>query len=63
MEVITVHNQIDHILLTEEQISNRVKELAVQLSCDYAGKNPIFVGVIPTRVMNILKFSIPTKLE
>ena len=41
-----MHNQIDHILLTEEQISNRVKELAVQLSCDYAGKNPIFVGVL-----------------
>ena len=46
-----MHDQIDHILFTEEQIKNRVSELAAQLSCDYADKNPIFVGVLKGVVM------------
>ena len=37
---------IKEILLTEEQIRSKVKELAAQLSEEYAGKNPIFVGVL-----------------
>lgn len=41
-----MHDQIDHILLTEAQIEARVKELAEELSRDYADKNPIFVGVL-----------------
>ena len=39
-------NDIKEILLTEEQIASKVKELAKQLSEDYAGKNPVFVGVL-----------------
>ena len=42
---------ISKILLTEEQIQTRVKELAAQLSAEYAGKNPIFVGVLKGVVM------------
>ena len=38
--------QIHSDLLSEEQIQSRVRELAAQLSRDYAGKNPIFVGVL-----------------
>jgi hypoxanthine phosphoribosyltransferase len=34
------------ILLTPEQIQAKVKELARQLSADYAGKCPVFVGVL-----------------
>ena len=41
-----MQNEIVEIMLTEEQIQNRVKELAAQLSEEYAGKNPIFVGVL-----------------
>lgn len=37
---------IQSVLLSEEQIQSRVRELATQLSRDYAGKNPIFVGVL-----------------
>ena len=44
-------NEIREILLTEEQIQTRVKELAAQLSKEYAGKNPIFVGVLKGVVM------------
>ena len=39
-------NDIKEILLTEEQIQAKVKELAERISKDYAGKNPIFVGVL-----------------
>lgn len=39
-------NNISEILLTEEQIQNRVKELAAQVSEEYKGKNPVFVGVL-----------------
>ena len=42
---------ISYILLTEEQIQTRVKELAAQLSAEYAGKDPIFVGVLKGVVM------------
>lgn len=34
------------ILLTEEMIQAKVKELAAQLSEDYSGKDPVFVGVM-----------------
>ena len=34
------------ILLTEEQIQERIGELAAVLSAEYADKNPIFVGVL-----------------
>ena len=37
---------IKEVLLSEEQIQNKVKELAKQLNEEYAGKNPIFVGVL-----------------
>ena len=37
---------IDLILLSEEQIQSRVDELAATLTQDYAGKDPIFVGVL-----------------
>ena len=41
-----MRNDMKEILLTEEQIQTKVKELAAQISKDYAGKNPIFVGVL-----------------
>ncbi len=37
---------IDHILLSEEQIKNRVAELGAQITAEYRDKNPIFVGVL-----------------
>ena len=41
-----MHQDIKEILLTEEQIQSKVKELAKQLSAEYADKDPIFVGVL-----------------
>ena len=41
-----MERDIQKILLTEEQITNKVKELGQILSAEYAGKNPVFVGVM-----------------
>ncbi|MBM4168599.1 MAG: hypoxanthine phosphoribosyltransferase [Ignavibacteria bacterium] len=34
------------LYLTEEQILGRVNELAAQINADYAGKVPIFIGIL-----------------
>lgn len=41
-----MENDIDHVLLTQEQIISRVKEIGKQISQDFAGKDIIFVGVL-----------------
>ena len=37
---------IEQILLTEEQIQNRIAELGEILTAEYADKNPVIVGVL-----------------
>ena len=37
---------LSEILFPSEQIQDRVRELGQQISLDYAGKNPILVGVL-----------------
>jgi hypoxanthine phosphoribosyltransferase len=44
-------DQIKEVLLSEEQIQQKVQELAAQISYEYAGKNPVFVGVLKGVVM------------
>lgn len=41
-----MQKEIVEILLTEEQIKNRVKEMASEIRKEYAGKNPVFLGVL-----------------
>lgn len=45
-EAYIMEKDIQKVLLTEEQIRTRVAELGKQLSEEYAGKNPVFVGVL-----------------
>lgn len=42
---------IAKVLISEEEIQNKVKELAGILSCEYADKDPVFVGVLKGVVM------------
>ena len=37
---------VESILFTEEQVKARVRELGEQISRDYEGKNPVFVGIL-----------------
>ena len=41
-----MNKDIETILLTEEQIQNRIRELGEELTREYAGKNPLIVGVL-----------------
>ena len=41
-----MENSIAYVLLSEEQLQNKVKELAAQIKSEYAGKDPVFVGVL-----------------
>ncbi len=44
-------DDIQEILISEAQIKARIREMAAQLNADYAGKDPIFVGVMKGVVM------------
>ena len=46
-----MHQDIQKILISEEELQKKITELAAQVSADYAGKNPIFIGVLKGVVM------------
>lgn len=62
-----MENDIKEILLSQEQIENRVQELAEELSSVYAGKNPVFVGVMKGVVMffaeMVKRITIPCQID
>lgn len=41
-----MHNDIEKILLSEQQIQTRIQELGEVLTKEYADKNPVIVGVL-----------------
>ena len=41
-----MEKDIEQVLLTEEQIRQRIKELGEDLSAEYAGKDPVVIGVL-----------------
>jgi len=42
---------LENILLTEKEILDRLRELAAEIDRDYAGKDPLLVGVLKGAVM------------
>jgi hypoxanthine phosphoribosyltransferase len=42
----TIHADVEEVLLTEEQIQARVAELGIQLTADYAGRDPVLISVL-----------------
>jgi hypoxanthine phosphoribosyltransferase len=43
--------EIEHVLVTQEQIAQRISELAAELDADYAGRNVLLVGVLKGAIM------------
>ena len=41
-----MYRDIDKVLFTEEQIKQRVAEMGAQLTEEYEGKDPLFIGVL-----------------
>ena len=62
-----MENNILKVLLTEEQIRNRINELGLELSREYEGKNPIFVGVLKGVVVfyadMVRKITVPCQFD
>ena len=58
---------IDHVLLTEEQIQAKIGELAEQVAADYAGTEVLLVGVLKGAVLFMSDFAralqLPTQME
>ncbi len=42
----TIHDDVEEILLDGDTIARRVAEIGAQLSADYAGRQPVFVSVL-----------------
>lgn len=46
MAVIKVHDKSFETYLPEEQIQQRIKEIASDINTDYAGKKPLFIAIL-----------------
>ena len=62
-----MEKDIEQILLTEEQIQNRIAELGEVLTKEYAGKDPVIVGVLKGVVVfyadMIRKINVPCQMD
>jgi hypoxanthine phosphoribosyltransferase len=45
-DVITIGNDVFVPYLTEERIQERIKEIADEINREYAGRTPVFIGVL-----------------
>jgi hypoxanthine phosphoribosyltransferase len=52
-----VKGDIERVVVTEEQLQARIKELAAQVDKDYEGKDLLLVGVLKGAVMAVADFS------
>ena len=62
-----MERDIQQILLTEEQIQTRIAELGEELTREYAGKNPVVVGVLKGVVIfyadMIRRINVPCQMD
>ena len=57
MDLEAVKGDIERVIVTEEQLQTRIKELAVEVGKDYEGKDLLLVGVLKGAVMAVADFS------
>lgn len=57
MDLSKLGNDIERVVVSEEQIQTRLKELAKQVEKDYEGKDLVLVGVLKGAVMAMADFS------
>ena len=51
MDLASVQNDIERIVVSEEQLQSRLKEIAAQIEGDYAGQDLLLIGVLKGAVM------------
>jgi len=47
----TIHPDVERVLIAEDQLQRRIIELAGELRRDYAGKDPILLGILKGSVL------------
>ena len=57
MEAADLGNEIAQVLLTEQEISNRLSELAAVVTEDYQGRDLVLVGILKGAVMVVADFA------
>jgi len=57
MRAADISDDISEVLLTEEQIHEKLAELAQQVAADYAGREVVLVGVLKGAVMVMADFA------
>lgn len=67
MDIDKVANDITKVIVTEEQIQARIKEMAAEVDSKYAGKDVLLVGVLKGAVMFMADLSramqIPVQMD
>ncbi len=51
MEPSDLGSDLDHVLLSEQQILDRLQQMAAQVEADYAGRDLLLVGVLKGAIM------------
>ena len=63
----SIHPDCERVMLTEEQLRARVKEIALAVDEDYAGKRPLVVGILKGSIIfsaDFIRFlSMPVELD
>lgn len=58
---------IEKVLISEEQLQSKIRELAAEVSRDYADKEPVFVGVMKGVVMffgdMVKRITVPCEMD
>lgn len=57
MRAADIQNELSTVLVTEEQIQAKLREIAEKVTADYADKNLLLVGVLKGAVMVMADFS------
>ena len=57
MDLTASGSDIERVIVTQEQIQARLKDLAVQVERDYAGRDLLLIGVLKGAVMTMADFA------
>ncbi len=57
MDLSAIEHEIERVVVTEEQLQSRIKELAAQVESDYEGKDLLLIGVLKGAIMAVADFS------
>ncbi|KFI91000.1 hypoxanthine phosphoribosyltransferase [Bifidobacterium saguini DSM 23967] len=67
MRIADVKEDIDHELVSREQIDSKIQEMAARVSDDYRDKNPLVIAVLKGAVNTLVAFtealSIPVQID